>query len=200
MKLIDLKGEKFGRLVVIDRSQNRGAQPSWTCKCECGKVTTVLGFHLRAKTTQSCGCLRSEKVITHGKSKSAEYRVWSGMISRCYNPKEQSYEFYGARGIRVCKRWRENFVSFYEDMGERPSSSHSIDRIDNNGLYAPSNCRWATRKEQSRNKRNNRMIRLNHRELSLAEWSEMLGIPSTTIHRRIDALGWSMRKALTTPV
>lgn len=121
------------------------------------------------------------------------------MIARCERPEVQSYKFYGARGIKVCPRWRASYAHFLEDMGRRPSPKHSIDRIDPNGDYAPDNCRWATNSEQSRNKRNNRRLTIDGQSLTLIEWSERAGIRMGTLHRRLK-LGWSERDAVMVPV
>lgn len=128
-----------------------------------------------------------------------EYRVWAGMKVRCANPKSQDWHRYGGRGIAVCDRWRDSFENFYADMGPRPSSKHSIDRIDSDGNYEPANCRWATSKEQANNwKTRNRRITHNGETLSIPEWAERLGITRESLRDRLDA-GWSVSDALTTP-
>lgn len=153
---LDLTGQRFGRLIAIDRApnikDNGGSWTAWLCKCECGAVVTVRTGCLRRGDTQSCGCLRSEIITKHGGSASPEYWVWHAMHQRCENPKHESYRNYGARGITVCERWRE-FADFIADMGPRPSPGHSIDRLDNDGPYEPGNCQWATKPEQGRNRR-----------------------------------------------
>lgn len=117
------------------------------------------------------------------------------MIQRCYNEKSASYKNYGGRGIRVCSRWRESFENFYADMGERPSDEHSIERLDANKDYHPDNCVWATRKVQARNKRNNRLGVYGGKTITLAELSEITGIPSSTLRKRVAVLGYSFEKA-----
>lgn len=136
---------------------------------------------------------KKEKFLT------PEYKVWCWVKSRCNNPNDWNYHKYGGRGIQMCWRWQSDFNAFLSDMGERPSPKHTIDRINNNGNYEPENCKWSTQLQQQRNRRDSRMIRLNKKELSLSEWSEMLGIDRVTIATRIDQLGWSVRRALTTP-
>ena len=130
---------------------------------------------------------------------SSEYSIWMNLRSRCYNPKNTRYDMYGGRGITVCQRWRDDFMNFLEDMGRRPSSDHSIDRIDNDGNYEPSNCRWATRSEQARNRRSSRFLEFGGRRITLAEWAEEIGIDKRTLHIRLKA-GWSIERALTEPL
>ncbi|MDR6555431.1 AP2 domain-containing protein [Paenibacillus qinlingensis] len=153
---IDLTGMTFGRLTVIKLTDKRS---TWLCKCICGEEKYILGNNLRRGLTKSCGCLRkensSELHVTHGKTKikrSSEYNTWTNMIQRCTNPKYTSYIDYGGRGITVCKRW-EDFETFFEDMGKKPTSNHSLDRTNVDGNYEPNNCKWATLEEQARNKR-----------------------------------------------
>lgn len=125
-----------------------------------------------------------------------EYRMWYKMIERCHNPNNRSYRLYGARGISVCPRWRERVRNWYEDMWPRPSGAHSMDRIDNDGNYEPGNVRWATTKEQNRNKRTNRRIEFNGDALILAEWAEKLGLNEDTLKWRLKH-GWDLERALT---
>ena len=134
----------------------------------------------------------------HGKAKTPIHNIWILMRRRCEKRSDQAFPNYGGRGIRVCERWQK-FENFYADMGDPPPGMW-LDRIENDGNYEPGNCQWSSPKEQQRNRTNNRRLKLNKRELTVAEWSEMLGIPSRTIRRRIDVLGWSVRNALTTPV
>lgn len=160
--LKDLTGQVFGRLTVLERSVNYGNGTRWKCVCTCGSVVTVFANSLMRGSTQSCGCyndeMRGKARTTHGhtsnrfyNSQSSEYNTWQLMKHRCYDPKNNRYYRYGARGITVCQRWLNSFENFLADMGPKPSPEHSIDRINGDGNYEPSNCRWATRSEQRRN-------------------------------------------------
>lgn len=137
-------------------------------------------------------------MTTHGLSKIPEYVVWQGMIARCHRQRNAEYRNYGGRGITVCDRWRGDFAAFIGDLGKRPSPTHTLERLDNDTGYCPGNVRWATQKEQSRNKRTNTRIELNGRTQTLIEWSEEIGINYKTLRYRLDQ-GWSVERALTTP-
>lgn len=150
---LDITGDRYGRLTVLGRSDRKGR---WLCKCDCGRESEPSLGSLRNGSSKSCGCAQRDVASginrTHGMSRSSEYRIWAGMRKRCYSKKCKSYIDYGGRGIVVCERWSK-FENFYEDMGQRPSPDHSLDRIDVDGNYEPSNCRWATAGEQARNRR-----------------------------------------------
>lgn len=193
-KFIDLTGRRFHRWVVLRQGESlKPGCTKWFCRCDCGSEADVLASSLLGDRSKSCGCLRSElsgaRVITDGMSRTPEKIAWYGMLKRCHNPKNKFYHYYGGRGIDVCERWRNSFQAFLEDMGPRPGPQYSIDRIDNEKGYAPENCRWATRTQQSRNTRVARVIEFGGKRMYLAEWAEVLGINPNTLRARL-LRGW----------
>jgi hypothetical protein len=200
----DLTGRTFGRLTVTEFSDsNPSGNVMWKCRCQCGGTTIVSGSDLTRNQTVSCGCYRRENggksQRSHGMTGTPEYRTWTAMRHRCDSPSNTHYADYGGRGIKVDPRW-ERFESFLEDMGRRPSLQHSIDRIDNSLGYYKSNCRWATRIQQANNTRSNRTFEHSGRRQSLSAWSIETGISYVTLLGRINRLGWSIDRALTTSV
>lgn len=201
MVLIDLTGQKINNLLVLKRIPNIGKNTAWLCKCDCGNISKVTSNHLKSKKnpTISCKeCLRKRK-IRHGLTNTKEHKVWQDLRARCYRPKTSNYIHYGGRGISVCDRWRYSFENFLTDMGFAPTKEHSIDRIDVNGNYEPANCRWATKKEQSRNTRSNKFIEINGIKKCIIEWCEIYGIKCNTYFKRVE-MGWDKIKAITHPV
>lgn len=167
--LEDKVGQRFGRLVVVQRDRNKGSRVTWICKCDCGESASINSVDLGVRTN-SCGCLQREITASsnaerakHGHARSLgtakrftspEYRSWKAMLERCRNENAPNYHLYGGRGITVCPEWQgeTGFQQFLSDMGERPAG-RTLDRINSDGNYEPSNCRWATASEQSQNRR-----------------------------------------------
>lgn len=196
------------RWTVLEKKRGRVL-----CRCQCGTVRHVVLRDIETGRSKSCGCFAREitasvavKVNTrHGMSRTREYRSWVDMRRRCYQPQRPDYKNYGARGISVCNRWRFGedkipaFECFLADMGMAPSPAHTIERIDNNGHYAPENCKWALQKEQERNKRTNRIIEVDGSEMPVTVAAEQFGILASLVFGRLWR-GWTVEKALKTPV
>jgi hypothetical protein len=194
----DLTGQRFGRLVAISYA----GTSKWLCKCDCGREIATKAQSLKDGVTRSCGCLRIEmfktSVRTHGRSHDSVYRTWRAMINRCENKNLEGYYLYGGKGVRVCERWRNSFEAFLEDMGEKPSPAHSIDRIDGSLDYSPDNCRWATKREQADNTSRNTHLTFQGETLNVTQWARKLGINPITLFWRL-ANGWSVEEILKTP-
>lgn len=199
-KLIDLSCKTFGNWVVICRSQdNIGGKPAWVCKCKCGTIAIVRGSDLRLGSSKQCVKCRP-RIHGHTSSKgykSPEYNSWLSMKNRCTNLNATGYNRYGGRGVKVCKRWINSFENFLHDMGPRPQGT-SLDRINNNGNYTPSNCQWASANRQSYNKCSNRYIRYKGMKKCISEWCSILGIDEELVRGRLK-LGWTFSDAVTTP-
>lgn len=206
----DLTNRTFGRLVVIKAiSFPDKPRIQWLCRCKCGNEVIVRPGSLASGHAKSCGCLQKEKAakqafqmgkgnITHDGTRTSEWLVWKNMRSRCTNPNTRSFPRYGGRGIKVCERWSD-FQNFKDDMGCRPSPKHSLDRIDNNGHYEPGNCRWATQKQQQRNRTSNTPAEYLGENRPISEWAEMYGLTTMLLWRRLK-MGWPIAIALFWPV
>lgn len=188
---IDLTGQRFGRLTVLEKSlERRGRSFTWVCQCDCGMIThPIRTSYLLSGKTRSCGCLRNDitkqRSVKHGLCSTRLYGVWSGMKRRCLNPNCEKYKSYGGRGIQVCDEWICNFQAFYTwAMASGYKEGLTIDRIDVNGNYCPENCRWETAKEQANNRRSSLLVEINGETRTIAEWSHITGIGYETIWRR----------------
>lgn len=201
-KFIDLSGQRFGRLTVLERSgayrSKKGQiQTRWLCRCDCGNNTVVHGASLKKGATRSCGCIRTETHTKHGHSRTRLYCIWRAMRHRCEDENNIGYRVYGAEGKFVCEEWKE-FQSFYDwAMANGYADNLTIERKDGSRGYSPDNCRWATMEEQQNNRRNNRIITYNGETHTLAQWSKIKNIKQATIASRLNR-GWSVEKALTT--
>ena len=193
-------GKRYGRLVVID-VYTTGRRTYCVCNCDCGSKTTVDKCHLVNGNTKSCGCFQKEKVskqfTKHGKSTHPLCGVWQTMKQRCYNPNNKSYKNYGARGITVCEEWKKDFKLFYDwATNNGYKKGLTLDRVDTNGNYEPSNCRWVEQVSQQNNRRNNIIVLYNGVSYTLSELSKKTNIKYATLRNRIKNLGWDVERAL----
>lgn len=210
-KIIDKVGKRYGKLTVIALAgRDNGGKPTWLCKCDCGNYKVVSSSNL-GRHTVSCGCKRAEDLKKnsflpkHGQSRTRLYGVWGSMIDRCNNPNAHEYENYGGRGIKVCDEWRYDFTQFeawalangYDEKAKKTDCT--LDRIDTNGNYEPSNCRFVPMKTQSRNRRSNVLITYNGETHCMSEWAEIAGLKYMTFQHRLYA-GWSMEDAMNRPL
>jgi len=203
LKLIDLTGERYGRLVVLERAPNDGRRTMWRCVCDCGTEVVVRAENLRSGNTKSCGCYKIDHParFKHGYAHTRLAGTLARMKNRCYNPKNYEYANYGGRGITICDEWLNDSTSFYEwAVNNGYDDSLTIDRIDNDLGYSPENCRWANVYEQANNKRNNTRITFNGETHTIAEWGRIVGINANLLYARRSALGWDTERMLTTPV
>lgn len=195
-------GSIFGQLTVLETvASNKHGQRMLLCKCSCGTQKVVAIQSLKNGDTKSCGCYRAEvsgaRNKKHGARKTKAFSCWWNMKSRCERPSNVYYKDYGGRGIKICERWLE-FSNFLADMGQ-PDGDMSLERIDNDGDYELSNCRWVSRKEQANNRRSNTFLELHGERLTIQQWSERLGFSRSTIPLRLKT-GWSVERALTQPL
>lgn len=190
-------GEKYGRLTVIE---NHHPKNYVFCRCECGNLKEVNAYNVFYGLTKSCGCLNNPGNTKHGDGKTRLYKLWKAMKERCNTPSCSCYKHYGARGIKVCKEW-ENYLVFKEwALANGYSEKLTIDRIDVDGDYKPSNCRWATRKEQANNKTSSHYLTINGERKTIMEWSEISGVGHSTIWARLMKYGWNEYDAVFKPV
>lgn len=202
----NLTGRKFERWTVLFRSfeKHKDGGLHWRCKCDCGIERDVTQRTLLDGSSRSCGCLKRDSIVTHGftsrkSNRHPIYATWMSMRTRCSSPNATAYECYGGRGISVCERWNNSFEKFFEDMGPSWFFGATIERIDNNGNYCPENCKWATRKQQARNRRTNRILEVGGMIMSVCEWAELFNINATTIHTRLLS-GMSPSDAVIKPI
>lgn len=199
-----IKGDKFNRLIVIDKTNEKSNNSYlWLCKCDCGNEIKVKKWNLTSGNTKSCGCLKIENIkiaaqrnITHGMRHTKIYKIWESMKRRCNSEKTERYASYGGRGITYCEEW-ERFEPFYEwAKVSGYEEGLSIDRIDVNGNYEPSNCRWVTLEKQSFNKTNNRKVSYEDKELTIGELAKATDKSYHLLYQRIVKLGWSVNESI----
>lgn len=204
MKLINLVGERFGRLTVVERADSKNCHVRWLCKCDCGKECIVHGTSLKSGNTTSCGCYKTEnaKRLYSGVRQNDKrlYAIWNGIKQRCQNTNCRSYSNYGGRGIKICDEWANDYESFY-NWAVRSGYQHGlqIDRIDNDGDYCESNCRFVCQKTQANNKRNVALYTINGETMSLSQWCEVYHQDYYLVRQRVVKLGWTIQDALTLP-
>ncbi len=180
-RIIDMTGKRYASLTALSMSgKEASGDMKWIFRCDCGKEFEANGYYARSGKIINCPTCASERTrlsnLKHGLSESQEFKIWTGMLTRCYNKNSKSYATYGGNGIEVCDRWKKSFENFLSDMGKRPSKQHSIDRINNEGNYTPENCRWATQKEQANNKSNNVKITIDGVTKTLSDWSREFSV------------------------
>lgn len=204
MKVKNLSGVRFMRLMALEPLTKRDSKGRsaiyWRCKCDCGKMIVIAGSALRSGLTRSCGCFlketRKSANTKHGGVGNRIYNIWLNMRVRCNDPSSPAYANYGARGIKVCDQWQNSFDQFRSDVGNPPSSKHSIDRFPrNDGNYEPGNVRWATAAQQGRNTRVAVFLDLDGERINLADAADRFGIRYDTLHNRIKT-GWTVKQAL----
>ena len=200
----DYTGRRFGRLTVLEcAGKNKHHDTVWKCLCDCGTETVVAGYRLKNGHTQSCGCLTKETARernrTHGGRHTRLYSVWAHMKERCNNSNSISYPNYGGRGIAVCDEWQQDFSVFRDwAICHGYTDELEIDRIDNDGGYCPENCRWATKRAQSYNRRSNRYLEYNGKRQTIKEWALEIGISPKVLYDRVKS-GWDVERVLTEP-
>ena len=201
-------GKQFGKLTVVEKTNKpegiTNRYVHWKCRCECGKETIVTSHNLRSGNTKSCGCITKERMhklnLKTGGYKSRLYRIWIGMKTRCSNHNIPQYKDYGGRGIGICDEWKHNFKNFRDwAISNGYKNNLSIERINNDGNYEPSNCKWGTLREQNRNRRTNNIITFNGKTQCALDWAIELEMNPKTLFGRFHR-GWSIEKTLTTPV
>lgn len=199
----DLTGNRYGRLVVLERDGSN-YPTRWKCLCDCGKVVSVRGGHLKDGGVKSCGCLISNPEIpkgTHYETHTRLYRIWCMIKGRCYRPSHSSYYCYGAKGIKMCEEWKNNYTAF-RDWAHNAGYADdlSIERIDINKDYCPENCTWIPLGDQSKNRSTSVVYEYNGKKQILKDWCREYNMPYNSVHSRIKYHGWSFEKALFTPI
>lgn len=201
----NLLGQRFGRLIVIQKLPTKNERTMWLCRCDCGNLTEASCNKLTMGVKRSCSCYKLERIkeasTKHGGKGTPLYNVWRGIKERCYCPKNKAFKYYGGKGVEVCTEWKDDFGTFKkwaEDNGYKQGLT--IDRLDNNKNYEPSNCRWTTMREQSNNKTNISKYEINGELYSLRDLSEKFNLPIDVLYYRVKRAKWSIEKAVGTPL
>lgn len=201
----DLSMQRFGKLQVMEYMYSKDGHTYWLCKCDCGNEVIRRSDHLITGRSKSCGCLRKEMLrqrkTTHGKTHTRLYNIWSGMKRRCINSNDKRYEDYGGRGITVCDEWKDDFQAFHDWAMENGYEEHlTIDRINNDGNYEPSNCRWATYQQQNKNYSRNRLITFEGRTQTVEQWAKEKDIAYSALYQRLFIYKWEIEEAFSKPI
>jgi hypothetical protein len=185
-------GQRFTRLLIFKEAPRVGHNPRYWCRCDCGNELIAYWANLRRGATKSCGCLKKEtkSKLTHGMSSTPEYKTWAGIKKRCYNKNMREYHLWGGRGIRMSREWRKDFLSFYRDMGPKPSPAHSIERTNNEDGYNSANCVWALPVDQTRNRRGSHHVTYLGRKMHLKAFADELG------HSYFSIYAWVVRQGM----
>jgi hypothetical protein len=196
MAFQDLSGQKFGRLTAIKVvGKNKKGESIWECLCDCGNITKSTCSNLKRGHTKSCGCYKKVCCVTHHETNTRLYKIWKGIKTRCYNKNFPKYSNYGGRGILVCEQWLEKYANFRDwAILNGYNDTLTIDRIDNNGNYEPSNCRWVNNKTQSNNRRDNCFITYLGETLTISQWGDRLGIDPKIIRARYKVYNLPLEK------
>ncbi len=193
------KWQIFGHIAFFGEVEPIEGERAAVFLCHCGNLFTKKISKIKHCNSYSCGCSIKKQLNvfkTHGMTNSSEYNIWENMKTRCYNVKNIFYKDYGGRGIKVATEWLNSFENFYKDMGNRPSKNHTLERTENDKGYSKQNCKWATKKEQSNNRRNCIMVEHNNEKMTLKQWAEKLGLNYKRVHGNIKYRNWSIEKAL----
>ena len=201
MKRLDLTGQRFNKLIVINKEKTENGRIFWNCLCDCGNNIVVITGNLKSNRVKSCGCLKVQKLIErstiHNQRHSKLYEVWKSIKQRCFNPNNSSYKNYGGRGITMCDEWKNDFTSFLNwSINNGYSIGLTIDRVNNDWNYCPNNCRWVDRRIQANNTRCNKLITINNKTDTLANWIRFYKISYSSYYKRIKK-GLSEQEALT---
>ena len=202
-KLIDITGNRYNHLVVLEKARVENGVAIWKCLCDCGNITYVRGQNLKSGAVKSCGCLRkaAKPTLKHNMSNTRLYRIWAAMKCRCYTPSHHSYNNYGGRGIKVFDLWKNSSDVFIDwAINNGYTDDMTIERIDVDGDYCPENCTWIPANKQQSNRTSCQYFTHNNETKNLTDWCSTLNLPYKQVHNRIYKLHWSFERAISEPV